>query len=189
MTSAVKAKSALPQNPVTQSLYDYATCSRRDEVAQPTLEIDYEDDEADEDDLHDSGRHPTLFRESSPPSFEPTPRGSSLRQKVTGHNCFQLHTMHITSSWQASISLHFFSLWFAKGERARCCFKYFFMHISIYPRMWWLSFLIWYSAPACYGSSLCSYPDISQNYKMGDISKGTANTHSSPPKKCIQKNF
>jgi hypothetical protein len=38
------------------------------------------------------------------------------------------------------------------------------------------------SAPACYGSSLGSNPDISQNYKkyqnikMGDISKGVANT-------------
>jgi hypothetical protein len=29
------------------------------------------------------------------------------------------------------------------------------------------------SAPACYGSSLCSNPGIS---KMGDISKGGANT-------------
>jgi hypothetical protein len=32
------------------------------------------------------------------------------------------------------------------------------------------------SAPACYGSSLGSNPDISQKYKMGDISKGVANT-------------
>jgi hypothetical protein len=31
-------------------------------------------------------------------------------------------------------------------------------------------------APACYGSSLGSNPDISQKYKMGDISKGVANT-------------
>jgi hypothetical protein len=31
------------------------------------------------------------------------------------------------------------------------------------------------SAPACYGSSLDSKPDISQKYKMGDISKGVAN--------------
>jgi hypothetical protein len=31
-------------------------------------------------------------------------------------------------------------------------------------------------APACYGSSLGSNQDISQNYKMGDISKGVANT-------------
>ncbi len=35
----------------------------------------------------------------------------------------------------------------------------------------------WYrSAPACYGSSLGSNPDISQKYKIGDISKGVANT-------------
>jgi hypothetical protein len=32
------------------------------------------------------------------------------------------------------------------------------------------------SAPACYGRSLGSNPDISQKYKMGDISKGVANT-------------
>jgi hypothetical protein len=32
------------------------------------------------------------------------------------------------------------------------------------------------SAPACYGSSLGSNPDISQKYKMGDLSKGVANT-------------
>ncbi len=32
------------------------------------------------------------------------------------------------------------------------------------------------SAPACYGSYLGSNPDISQKYKMGDISKGVANT-------------
>jgi len=32
------------------------------------------------------------------------------------------------------------------------------------------------SAPACYGSSLGSNPGISQNYKMGDISKGVAKT-------------
>jgi hypothetical protein len=31
-------------------------------------------------------------------------------------------------------------------------------------------------APTCYGSSLGSNPDISQKYKMGDISKGVANT-------------
>jgi hypothetical protein len=30
-------------------------------------------------------------------------------------------------------------------------------------------------APACYCSSLGSNPDISQKYKMGDISKGVAN--------------
>jgi hypothetical protein len=35
-----------------------------------------------------------------------------------------------------------------------------------------------------FGSSQGSYPDISQKYKMGDISKGVARpTHSSPPKK------
>jgi hypothetical protein len=39
------------------------------------------------------------------------------------------------------------------------------------------------SAPAYYGSSLGSNPDISQKYNMGDISKGVASTHSSPPKK------
>ncbi len=31
------------------------------------------------------------------------------------------------------------------------------------------------SAPPYYGSSLGSNPDISQKYKMGDISKGVAN--------------
>ncbi len=40
------------------------------------------------------------------------------------------------------------------------------------------------SAPACYDSSLGLNPDISQKYKMGDISI----THSSPPKK-YTKNF
>jgi hypothetical protein len=39
------------------------------------------------------------------------------------------------------------------------------------------------SAPACYGSSLGSNPDITQKYKIDDISKGVNNTHSSPPKK------
>jgi hypothetical protein len=34
------------------------------------------------------------------------------------------------------------------------------------------------NAPACYGSSLGSNPDISQKHKMGDIRKGVANTHS-----------
>ncbi len=32
------------------------------------------------------------------------------------------------------------------------------------------------SAPACYSSSLGANPDISQKFKMGDISKGVANT-------------
>jgi hypothetical protein len=32
------------------------------------------------------------------------------------------------------------------------------------------------SAPACYGSSLGSNLDIYQKYKIGDISKGVANT-------------
>jgi hypothetical protein len=32
------------------------------------------------------------------------------------------------------------------------------------------------SAPACYGSSLGSNPDIAQNTKMGDIAKGVVNT-------------
>ncbi len=39
------------------------------------------------------------------------------------------------------------------------------------------------STPACYSSSLGSNPDICQKYKMGDISKGVANTlYCSPPK-------
>jgi hypothetical protein len=40
-------------------------------------------------------------------------------------------------------------------------------------------------APAYHGSSLGSYPDISQKYTMGDISKGVASTFSSPPKNYI----
>jgi hypothetical protein len=42
----------------------------------------------------------------------------------------------------------------------------------------WLSFkeMGGGSAPAFYGSSLDSNPDISQKYKMGDINKGVANT-------------
>jgi hypothetical protein len=40
-------------------------------------------------------------------------------------------------------------------------------------------------APAFYGNSLGSNPDISQKYKMGDIIKGVANTLM-PAKKCIQ---
>jgi hypothetical protein len=44
------------------------------------------------------------------------------------------------------------------------------------------------SAPACYGSSLGSNPDSSQKYKMGDISKGLANTLKAPENN-IQKNF
>jgi hypothetical protein len=35
---------------------------------------------------------------------------------------------------------------------------------------------IQYCKSVCYGSSLGSNPDISQNYKMGDLSKGVANT-------------
>jgi hypothetical protein len=31
------------------------------------------------------------------------------------------------------------------------------------------------SVPDCYGSSFSSNPDISQKYKIGDISKGVAN--------------
>ncbi len=42
------------------------------------------------------------------------------------------------------------------------------------------------SAPACYSGSLGSNPDNSQNYKMGDISKGVANTIS-PAKKYTKK--
>ena len=37
----------------------------------------------------------------------------------------------------------------------------------------WVAKLV---APACYSDSLGSNPDISQKYKMGDISKGVANT-------------
>jgi hypothetical protein len=40
--------------------------------------------------------------------------------------------------------------------------------------------------PAYHGSSLGSNPDITQKYKMGDISKGVANTLS-PPKKIYKK--
>jgi hypothetical protein len=43
------------------------------------------------------------------------------------------------------------------------------------------------SAPACYGSSLGSNPDISQKYKMCDISNGLANTLK-PAKKIYKKN-
>jgi hypothetical protein len=42
------------------------------------------------------------------------------------------------------------------------------------------------SAPACYGSSLGSNPDISQKYKMGDISKQWP-SRSSPPKKICKR--
>ncbi len=44
------------------------------------------------------------------------------------------------------------------------------------------------SEPACYGNSLGSNPDISQKYKMGDISKEVANTLY-PAKKIYKKNF
>jgi hypothetical protein len=126
LTSAVKAKSALPQNPVTQPLYDHATCSRRDEVAQPTLEIDYEDDEVDEDDPHDSGRHPTLFRESS---FEPTPRGSSLRQKVTSHaQLFSITGCIFPAVGKHPLVYNFFLSGLPRTKRVRCCIKYLFMH-------------------------------------------------------------
>jgi len=40
--------------------------------------------------------------------------------------------------------------------------------------------------PACYISSLGSNPDISQKYKMGDMSKGVANTLM-PAKKMYKK--
>jgi hypothetical protein len=43
------------------------------------------------------------------------------------------------------------------------------------------------SAPACYGSSLGSNPDMSQKYKMCDISKGLANTLKPTKKVGIQK--
>ncbi len=42
------------------------------------------------------------------------------------------------------------------------------------------------SAPACYGSYQGSNPIISQKHKMGDISKGVANTLE-PAKKLIIK--
>ncbi len=42
-------------------------------------------------------------------------------------------------------------------------------------------------APACYGNSMGTNPDISQKYKMGDIRKGVANTLS--PVKKIKKVF
>jgi hypothetical protein len=42
------------------------------------------------------------------------------------------------------------------------------------------------STPACYGSSLGSNPDISQKFKMGDISKEVANTLS-PAEKIYKK--
>jgi hypothetical protein len=42
------------------------------------------------------------------------------------------------------------------------------------------------SAPACYGNSLGSNPDISQKYKMNDISKGE-HTLSGPPKNTVYK--
>ncbi len=35
-------------------------------------------------------------------------------------------------------------------------------------------YISWYSAPASYGSSLGSNPDISHKYKLGNISKGVA---------------
>jgi hypothetical protein len=43
-------------------------------------------------------------------------------------------------------------------------------------------------APACFGSSLGSNPDISQKYKVGDISKGVANTLY-PAKKLYKKSL
>jgi hypothetical protein len=42
--------------------------------------------------------------------------------------------------------------------------------------------------PACYGSSLGSNPDISQKYKMGDISKEVAKKRLAP-KKVYKKNY
>ncbi len=47
------------------------------------------------------------------------------------------------------------------------------------PQHWRLVFV-------CYCSSLCSDPDISKKYKMGDISKGVANTLK-PAKRCTKK--
>jgi hypothetical protein len=43
------------------------------------------------------------------------------------------------------------------------------------------------SAPACYGSSLGSNPDIYQKYKIGDISKGVANALKPAQKNIYQK--
>ncbi len=42
------------------------------------------------------------------------------------------------------------------------------------------------SAPACYGSSLGSNPDISLKYEMGNKAKEWP-THSSPPRKYTKK--
>jgi hypothetical protein len=46
--------------------------------------------------------------------------------------------------------------------------------------LWWLSWLgrlvAKLVAPSCYGSSLGSNSDISQKYKLGDISKRAADT-------------
>ncbi len=51
----------------------------------------------------------------------------------------------------------------------------------------WLS---WYgSAPAYYGSSLGSNPDISQKYKMGDVTAKEWPTHPSSPKNIQNKTF
>jgi hypothetical protein len=44
------------------------------------------------------------------------------------------------------------------------------------------------SAPICYGSSLGSNLDISQKYKMGDMTKEWP-THSSPAKNIQKKNY
>jgi hypothetical protein len=41
--------------------------------------------------------------------------------------------------------------------------------------------------PACYGSSLGSNPDISQKYKIGDISTRVAKNTLARPKKYTQK--
>ncbi len=40
----------------------------------------------------------------------------------------------------------------------------------------WMVKLVLGIVPACYDSSLGSNPDMSQKFKMGDISKGEANT-------------
>jgi hypothetical protein len=44
------------------------------------------------------------------------------------------------------------------------------------------------SAPACYGSSLSSNPDIYQKFKMGGISIGVANTLQ-PARRNMQNNY
>ncbi len=53
----------------------------------------------------------------------------------------------------------------------------------------WLSWWEMAGQVGSYGSSLGSNSDISHTYKMGDISEGVANTHSSLPKKYTKSIF